>query len=40
MYHCSLFTDVMYVIPISFVLKTICNHKSLAKAYPKSGPSA
>ena len=33
-------TDVMYVTPISFVLKTIRNHKSLAKAYPKSGPSA
>ena len=29
-------TDVTYVTPISFVLKTIRNHKSLAKAFPKS----
>jgi hypothetical protein len=34
------FTDVTYVIPISFVLKAIHGDKSLTKAYPKSGPSA
>ena len=33
-------TDVTYVTPIDFVLKTIRSHKSLARAYPKSGSSA
>jgi hypothetical protein len=33
-------SDVTYVTPIDFVLKTIRGNKSLAKAYPKSGPSA
>jgi hypothetical protein len=32
-------SDVTYVTPIDFVLKTIRGNKSLAKAYPKSGPS-
>ncbi|KAH9017750.1 hypothetical protein EDB83DRAFT_2298802 [Lactarius deliciosus] len=31
--------DVTYVTPIGFILKTIRNNKSLAKSYPKSGPS-
>ena len=31
--------DLTYVTPISFVLKAIRSNKSLAKAYPKSGPS-
>ena len=33
-------TDVTYVTPIDFVLKAIRSHTSLAKAYPKSDPSA
>ncbi|KAH8981224.1 hypothetical protein EDB86DRAFT_447202 [Lactarius hatsudake] len=31
--------DVTYVTPIGFILKTIRNNKSLARCYPKSGPS-
>ncbi|KAH9017748.1 hypothetical protein EDB83DRAFT_183145 [Lactarius deliciosus] len=31
--------DVTYVTPIGFILKTIRNNKSLARSYPKSGPS-
>ncbi|TFY73127.1 hypothetical protein EWM64_g10885 [Hericium alpestre] len=33
-------SDVTYATPIGFVLKTIHGNKPLAKAYPKSGPSA
>jgi hypothetical protein len=33
-------SDVTYVTPINFVLKTIRGNESLAKACPKSGPSA
>jgi hypothetical protein len=33
-------SDLSYVTPIDFVLKIIRGNKFLAKAYPKSGPSA
>ncbi|KAH8987174.1 hypothetical protein EDB92DRAFT_1948708 [Lactarius akahatsu] len=33
------FIDITYVTPIGLILKTIRNNKSLARSYPKSGPS-
>jgi hypothetical protein len=33
-------TDVTYVTPINFVLKTIRSNRSLTQVYPKSGASA